>query len=98
MAATHGPTQHGPLNAPPVSLYWPYNVRTSLGVPGTLLVAAYLTALLEPLAGLELGTYDREVLAMLTATSNRNTVATLASLLHRARLAEPIPVVDQEKT
>jgi hypothetical protein len=44
-----------------------------------------LAALLDPLDGIELGAYDRRMLDWL-AGWDIPTVATIASLLHRARL------------
>ena len=46
-------------------------------------------ALLEPLAGIELGDYDRKILDWL-ANWDTDTIGTLASLLYRARAAGPI--------
>jgi hypothetical protein len=47
------------------------------------------TALHAPLAGIELGAYDERILAWI-AGWDTPTVVTIASLLHRARAAQPI--------
>lgn len=52
-------------------------------------------ALREPLAGIELGTYDERILAWLAGWDDP-TVMTIASLLHRARAAEPLAAADTE--
>lgn len=48
-----------------------------------------VAALLEPLAGIELGPYDHKILGWL-ADWDIDTVGTIASLLYRARAAGPI--------
>ncbi len=54
-----------------------------------------LRELLAPLAGIELGVYDRRILDWL-ANWDWSTVGTVVSLLHRARAAQPLPAVDSE--
>jgi hypothetical protein len=49
-----------------------------------------IAALVEPLEGLPLGAYDRQVLAWLAGFDNA-TVGTVVSLLHRARATAPLP-------
>lgn len=51
------------------------------------------TALHAPLAGIELGAYDERILAWI-AGWDTPTVVTIASLLHRARAAQPLPATD----
>lgn len=48
-----------------------------------------VAALSEPLVGLELGAYDRRILAWL-AGWDIPTVGSMSSLLHRARAAQPL--------
>lgn len=48
-----------------------------------------LTALVEPLAGLEVTAYEHSLLEWLAGWET-STVAVLAGLLHRARAAEPL--------
>lgn len=48
-------------------------------------------ALHAPLAGIELGSYDERILAWLAEMGDNPTVLTIASLLHRARTAQPLP-------
>jgi hypothetical protein len=50
-------------------------------------------ALHEPLANIELGTYDERILAWLAGWDDP-TVMTIASLLHRARAAQPLPAAE----
>lgn len=46
-----------------------------------------LAALLEPLAAIELGVYDKRIAEWLAATWEDSTVATIASWIYRARAA-----------
>jgi hypothetical protein len=53
------------------------------------------TALLRsPLAGIELGTYDERILTWIVDICDTPTVAVIASLLHRARTAQPLDPAD----
>jgi hypothetical protein len=54
------------------------------------------TALHAPLAGIELGAYDERILAWI-AGWDTPTVATIASLLLRARAAQPLDDADASK-
>lgn len=55
------------------------------------------TALLHaPLAGIDLGSYDERILTWIVDICDTPTVAVIASLLHRARAAAPLPVDDTE--
>lgn len=78
---------YGPLHVEPVSVRAPFDQRhpTIHDPAGARLDR--LNALTEPLAGVELGAYDRSILDWL-AGWDIPTVAAIASLLHRARLAD----------
>lgn len=52
--------------------------------------AERVAALIEPLAGIELGAYDRRIIEWLSDWED-STVAVVASLLHRARAAGALP-------
>jgi hypothetical protein len=78
-----------PLDVEPVSVRAPYDVRRPTVWDVLAVRAEYLTALHEPLAGIALGTYDQRMLAWL-AGWDVPTVGTVASLLHRARAAQPL--------
>lgn len=65
---------HGPINEP----IW--------GIPRDEQTAA----LREPLAGIELGSYDERILAWIADVCDTPTAMTIASLLHRARAAQPL--------
>ena len=65
-------------------------------VPWGLSLADCAAALREPLAGIELGTYDERILTWMREVLDQPTVATIASLLHRARAAQPLPTADTE--
>lgn len=90
---------YGPLEEEPWGLRVPFDVRDrareqSFGIETTeqwctRMRADNLDALLAPLAGIELGTYDRCILDWL-AGWDIPTMATVASLLHRARAAAPL--------
>jgi len=71
---------HAPINEP----IW--------GVPRDEQTAA----LRAPLAGLDLGTYDERILTWIVETCDTPTVAVIASLLYRARAAQPLPPADHE--
>jgi hypothetical protein len=71
---------HAPINEPP------------RGLP----ISEFAAALHEPLAGIELGTYDERILDWLREVGDHPVVMTIASLLHRARAAEPLPPADTE--
>lgn len=71
---------HGPINKAPGGCS-PRNVLAA--------------ALHEPLAGIELGAYDERILTWLAGWDDP-TVVTIASLLHRARAAQPLPASDIE--
>lgn len=49
-----------------------------------------------PLAGIELGVYDERILTWIVEICDTPTVAVIASLLHRARAAQPLPPVETE--
>lgn len=65
-------------------------------VPWGLDLADCVDAMHEALTGIELGTYDERILAWIAEICDTPTVATIASLLHRARAAQPLPTVDSE--
>lgn len=71
---------HAPINEPVWSI--PRDEQTTL--------------LHAPLAGIDLGTYDERILTWIVETCDTPTVATIASLLHRARAAQPFPAADTE--
>ena len=80
-----------PLDVRPVSIHPPYTVgrpRTTVDLEAIRL--DFLTAVSAPLADLPLGAYDRRIVAWL-ARWDVPTVGAIASLLHRARAAEPLP-------
>lgn len=83
------PGQLGPLDREPVSLRAPFDVRRPPIWDTDANRLDFLAALTEPFYGIELGTYDRRMIAWL-AGWDRPTVATFASLLHRARAAAPL--------
>lgn len=68
------PAEFGPIDAPP---------------PGFRSDDEQYAALLAPLDGIELGTYDDQILRWM-AGWDWSTVATVVSLLHRARAANPL--------
>jgi hypothetical protein len=74
---------HAPINEAPLGLGFGDGVR--------------IAALHEPLAGIELGTYDERILRWLAEIGDTPTVMTIASLLHRARAAQPLPPADTEE-
>lgn len=81
-----------PLDDRPVSIHPPYTVvrpRTAYDLEGIRL--EFLAAVTAPLAGLRLGDYDRRIVAWL-ARWDVATVGAVASLLHRTRAAEPLPI------
>lgn len=90
--------QLAPLHEAPVSVHPPYDQRHPIerefGEPATdwydRVQDERVAALLEPLAGVELGHYDRRILDWL-AGWDVETVGTVASLLHRARQAGGTP-------
>lgn len=55
-------------------------------------------ALREPLAGIELGTYDERILNWAVDILDQPTIATIASLLHRARAAQPLADVEPDQS
>lgn len=77
----------GPLWAPPRSVYPLYNRHRKIGVYDTR--ADRLAALLDALNGLTLGAEDVLIVRWLAGWDNP-TVATVASLIHRTRLAGPL--------
>ncbi|MBA2323525.1 MAG: hypothetical protein H0V92_05740 [Pseudonocardiales bacterium] len=79
-------TTYGALDVEPVSHWAPFDVRRPLiyDLAGARLDR--LNALREPLTGVELGAYDRRILDWL-ANWDTPTIGTIASLLHRARVA-----------
>ncbi|MEU4740990.1 hypothetical protein AB0G02_11075 [Actinosynnema sp. NPDC023658] len=95
MSTTHFPSPTTPLRRPPRRLRPPFDMEDS----GTFdsqqpdettdqlrahRHADRVTALLEPLDGVELGKHDRHVIEWL-ATHDTSVVGTIASLLYRAR-------------
>ena len=81
-----------PLDDHPVSIHPPYTVvrpRTTYDLEEIRL--DFFAAVTAPLASLPLGAYDRRIVAWL-ARWDVPTVGAVASLLHRARAAEPLPV------
>jgi hypothetical protein len=66
--------EYGPIHTPPTG-FRPEDER--------------LAALLAPLDGIELGAYDTRILRWL-AGWDWSTAATVASLIHRARAADPL--------
>jgi hypothetical protein len=87
------PTRHlGPLDAEPVSVHPPYGQRQTPIYDSADARLDRLNALREPLAEITLGAYDRRMLDWL-ALWDIPTVATVASLLHRARAAAPLDQV-----
>ena len=89
---------YGPIDEPPKRLRPPLDRYPSdLYLPGEATQEAVerrrqerIAVLREPLAGLELGGYD-ELIVQWLADWDIPTVATVASLLHRARAAGPLP-------
>lgn len=80
-----------PLDDRPASIHPPYTVgrpRTTGDLEAIRL--DFLAAITAPLADLPLGDYDRRIVAWL-AHWDVSTVGAIASLLHRARAAEPLP-------
>ncbi len=67
-------SEHGPIEKPPTAHLGP---------------TVQLTELLAPLDGIELGAYDHRVLNWL-AREDSAVAMTVASLLHRARAANPL--------
>jgi hypothetical protein len=89
--------EYGPLNEEPRGLRPPYTVRDPdrvrrYGEPveqwRIRIHADNLAALLDPLDGIALGTYDRQLVDWL-AGWDIPTVATIASLLHRTHHTDP---------
>jgi len=95
----------GPLDREPVNVRPPFHVRVPTPTPPPhrlvgpdtafenwrdAVRADRVTALSEPLAGIDLGAYDRRILAWL-AGWDVPTVGGVVSLLHRARAATPLP-------
>lgn len=80
----------GPLDAPPVGLHPPYHLRRPRISDPAAAFRARIDALRAPLLGMELGRHDSRVLDWL-AGWDTETVGTVASLLHRARAADPLP-------
>jgi hypothetical protein len=78
-----------PFDVEPVSVRAPYDVRRPAVWDVLAVRAEYLAVLHEPLTGIPLGTYDQRMLAWL-AGWDVPTVGTVASLLHRARAAQPL--------
>jgi hypothetical protein len=78
-----------PLDAEPVSVRAPYDIRRPLVRDVNAVRRDYLAALHEPLTGILLGAYDERMLAWL-ASWDLATVSTVVSLLHRARAARPL--------
>jgi hypothetical protein len=79
-----------PLDAEPVSVRAPYDVRQPVIRDVVAVRLDYLAALREPLgSGVRLGVYDERMLAWL-AGWDVPTVGTVVSLLHRARAARPL--------
>jgi hypothetical protein len=76
--------QPGPLDVEPVSVYPPYTKRRGPWVFDTR--TDRLDALAHALAGVDLGNYDLRILDWLAVWDNA-TVATVVSLIHRARHA-----------
>ena len=78
-----------PLDAAPVSIRGPFDLRWAAvrDVEGRRL--DYVTALRESLASIPLGAYYERMLTRL-ASLDVLTVGTVASLLHRARTARPL--------
>jgi hypothetical protein len=74
----------GPLDEQPLSVYPPYSARRGPWVFDTR--DDRRDALAHALIGVELGTHDRRILDWLALWDNP-TVATVVSLLHRARIA-----------
>jgi hypothetical protein len=92
-------TTCGPLEEEPRGLRPPYTLRdperNQRAGEGTdswrvRMHADKLAALLDPLDGIELGAYDRRILDWM-AGWDIPTVATISSLLHRTRHADPCP-------
>ena len=88
------PADLRPLDVAPVAIRPPYNQRRPVfplldARALEVMRADYLAALTEPLAGIELGTYDRRIVAWL-AGWDVPTIGAIASLLHRTRTATPL--------
>lgn len=89
---------YGPIGEPPKRLRPPLDRYPSdLYLPGEATQEAVerrrqerIAVLREPLAGLDLGGYDELIVTWLSDW-DIPTVATIASLLHRARAAGPLP-------
>lgn len=83
----HLPVVYGPLEVEPASVWPPYDRPRSLtGGPAGTLAADHHAALMDALHGVELGGYDRRILAWL-AGCDVPTVGTVCSWLHRAHAA-----------
>ncbi len=97
MSTTHFPTLTTPLRRPPRRVRPPFDMEDSGpfdSQPGETTDqrcarqhADRVTALLEPLDGVELGEHDRHVIEWL-ATHDTSVVGTFASLLYRARAVD----------
>lgn len=70
----------------PVTNYGPHDVVPWQGIPE----GGWLSELLAPLNGVELGIYDLRILEWSAFTLDWPTLRVLTSLLHRARAAEPL--------
>ncbi|WP_028934247.1 hypothetical protein [Pseudonocardia spinosispora] len=77
----------GPLNETPASVFPPYLEERD--APDTPMDHA--AALVDALHGLDLGFVDADVISALARYCDTPVVAGLVSLIHRARLAGPIP-------
>lgn len=89
-----GPLQHAPRRIrPPFDMagYAPADGPRRVETTGQWRARTHadrVTALLEPLDGIELGGYDRRIIEWL-AGSNNSTIGAIASLLYRARAIDP---------
>jgi hypothetical protein len=77
----------GPLEQLPVTVYPPF--LQAREEPDTL--PDLVSALIDAFQQVDLGGLDMEVLATLAQGCDAPVIATLVSLIHRARLAGPIP-------
>lgn len=94
--STHGNQPGGPdlrpLDKRPVSIYSPYTLARPITHDLEANRREFLAAVAAPLAGLPLGAHDLRIIAWL-AKWDVPTVGAVASLMHRARAADPLPPV-----
>lgn len=79
----------GPLHDPPYTVFPPFTEPRADGAEDT--VQDKVSAVLDALIGVDVGPADMQAIALLAQLTDASFTAAIVSLIHRARLAGPIP-------